>query len=344
MWPTCTGRAATARPSCSGGCASKASRTGAGLPIAYVRLIPEHLESPERLCRQVAGALRGAPGIMEHVSVDLETGIPGLFRVRLGETRPEDPILGLSDWLERDRHPVLLAVDEAHETDPVTLGQLLNAVQLAGEHRPVAAVLAGTPGLHDTLSASRASFWNRGRSLAVGLLPEPEARAVLAQPFLQARIEVDDDAVVRLARAADDYPYFLQLYGEAAWDIMKASGSRRLLSAHVPRVIRATNATRRQYCVNRYDEFMKAGALPLARDVALAFRDADAPMTNDGIDRLLSRHAGDPVAMRSLLNAKGYIWRDDDDRWTPGIPSLMDYMIEETAAGPHERTASEPRR
>ena len=113
-----------------------------------------------------------------------------------------------------------------------------------------------------------------------------------------------------------------------------ASGSRRLLPAHVPQVIRAIDASRRQYCVNRYHELMKAGALPLARDVALAFRDADTPMTNDRINRLLARHAGDPAEMRSLLNAKGYIWRHDDDHWTPGIPSLMDYMIEQTAAEP----------
>ena len=47
-------------------------------------------------------------------------------------------------------------------TIPGMLGRLLNAVQRAGEHRPVAAVLAGTPGLLDTLSAGKASFWNRG--------------------------------------------------------------------------------------------------------------------------------------------------------------------------------------
>ena len=45
---------------------------------------------------------------------------------------------------------------------------------------------------------------------------------------------------------------------------------------------------------------------------------------------LLSRHAGDPAEMRTLLNAKGFVWQDDDDHWTPGIPSLMDYMIERT--------------
>ena len=312
----------------------RAHRDGEGLPIAFVRLIPEDLESPEQLCRRVVGTLRGTPGMLEHVSIDLETGIPGLFKVKLGETGRDDPILGLADWLERDRHPVLLAVDEAHEADPVMLGRLLNTVQRAGEHRPVAAVLAGTPGLQDTLSAGKASFWNRGRNLAVGLLPESEARAVLAQPFFEAGLDVDEDAVGSLARTADDYPYFLQLYGAAAWDVVRESGSRRLQMDHVPNVIRMTDAARRQYYVHRYDEFMRAGALALARDVALAFRGMDAPMTNAGIDRLLSRHAGDPAEMRSLLNAKGYIWRDDDDHWTPGIPSLMDYVIEETTPEP----------
>ena len=312
----------------------QADREDEGLPIAYVRLLPEHLESSERLCRQVVNALEGTHGLLDHVSVDVETGIPGLFKLRLGDTGRADPVLGLSDWLAQDRHPVLFAVDEAHEADPATLGRLLNAVQLAGEHRPVAAVLAGTPGLQDTLRSSRASFWDRGRNLAVGLLAEPEARDALRKPFIENGLSVDDGAIATLAREADDYPYFLQLYGEAAWNIMKASGSRRLKSEHVSQVTQATRTSRRRYYGNRYDEFMKAGALALARDVALAFRDANIPMTNEWINCLLARHPGDPAQMRALLNAKGYIWRDDDDHWTPGIPSLMDYMIEETARVP----------
>ena len=31
-----------------------------------------------------------------------------------------------------------------------------------------------------------------------------------------------------------------------------------------------------------------------------------------------------------MLNAKGFVWQDDDDRWIPGIPSLMEYMIDRT--------------
>ena len=82
--------------------------------------------------------------------------------------------------MEQNRYPVLFSLDEAHEADPMVLGRFLNAVQLAGDLRPVGAILAGTPGLLDTLAASRATFWSRGENLAVGLLPEGEAHAVLA--------------------------------------------------------------------------------------------------------------------------------------------------------------------
>ena len=57
-------------------------------------------------------------------------------------------------------------------------------------------------------------------------------------------------------------------------------------------------------------------------------------MTNATINSLLARHSGDPAEMSSMLNAKGFIWRDTEDRWVPGILSLMDYMIEETEPAP----------
>ena len=312
----------------------QAQRECEGLPIAHVRLVPEHLESSELLCRRVVGSLRRTPRLLNLVTVDVEAGVPGLFRAKVGPIGRDDPIPGLSDWLERDRHPVLFTVDEAQEADPEVLGRFLNALQLAGQHRPVATVLAGTPGLQDTLHDSRASFWNRGLHLPVGLLPEDEAQAVLARPFLDADLGVDDEAVVELARTAEDYPYFLQLYGAAAWETTEKSGARRLLPDHVPEAIRVTNASRRRYYGDRYDEFFKVNALPLARAVALAFRSSRSTMTNATINRLLARHPGEPAEMRSMLNAKGFIWRDTEDRWVPGIPSLMDYMIEETEPTP----------
>ena len=298
-------------------------------PIAHVRLLPEHLASSDALVQRIRSAIRQTPGILDNLTVNLEAGIPGVS-LKLGSEPPADPMLGLSDWLDQDLYPVLFSLDEAHEADPVVLGRFLNAVQLGGQQRPVGAVLAGTPGLLDTLAASRASFWSRGEKLAVGLLPDGEARAVLARPFLDAGLEADADAISELARAADDYPYFLQLYGAAVWDAMRATGARDIRPEHVTAAIEATSVPRRQYYRERHEEFRKANALPLARDVALAFSKSDRPMTDARLTELLARHPGNPSEMLSLLNAKGFVWQDNDDHWTPGIPSLMEYMINRT--------------
>ena len=309
--------------------ADQAEQQSEERPIAHVRLLPEHLASSEALVRRIRSAIRQTPGIFDNLTVNLEAGIPGVS-LKLGSDPRGDPILGLSDWLEQDRYPVLLSLDEAYEADPVVLGRFLNAVQLGGQQRPVGAVLAGTPGLLDTLAASRASFWSRGEKLAVGRLPDGEAHAVLAQPFLDAGLEANADSIAELARSADDYPYFLQLYGAAAWDAVKAAGARDIRPEHVTAAVEATNVPRRKYYRERYDEFRKVNALPLARDVALVFTEADRPMTDAKLNALLARHPGDPAEMLSMLNAKGFVWQDDNDHWTPGIPSLMEYMIDRT--------------
>ena len=303
-------------------------RNGDG-PIVHVRLLPEHLTSSEALVHRMRSAVRRAPGKFGNLSVSLEAGIPGVS-LKVGSEPTADPILGLSDWLDQDRYPVLLSLDEAHEADPAVLGRLLNAVQLAGQHRPVGAILAGTPGLLDTLAASRATFWSRGAKLPVGLLPAGEARAVLARPFLDAGFEADTHAMATLARTADDYPYFLQLYGAATWDVVRAAGARAVRPEHVDAAVEATSVPRRHYYRECYDEFRRANALPLAREVALAFREADRPMTDARLNELLARHSGDPSEMLSLLNAKGFVWQGDDDHWIPGIPSLMSYMADRT--------------
>ena len=313
--------------------AEHAGQKAGELPITQVRLLPEHLTSSEMLVQRIRSAIGRTLGMLDNLTVGLEAGIPGVS-LKVGSEPRGDPMLGLSEWLEQDRYPVLFSLDEAHEADPTVLGRFLNAVQLGGQQRPVGAVLAGTPGLLDTLAASRASFWSRGEKLAVGLLPEDEARAVLARPFLDAGLEADAGAVAELARAADDYPYFLQLYGAAAWDAVKATGAGGIRPEHVTAAIDATSVPRRKYYRERHEEFRKANALPLARDVALAFTEADHPMTDARLNRLLVRHAGDPAEMLSMLNAKGFVWQDDDDHWTPGIPSLMEYMIARTEPEP----------
>ena len=104
------------------------------------------------------------------------------------------------------------------------------------------------------------------------------------------------------------------------WPIRR---NRRAGSFLSPRFVFSPN-TWRHPNRERYEEFRKANALPLARDVALAFSKADRPMTDAKLNALLAQHPGNPAEMLSMLNAKGFVWQDDNDHWTPGTPSLME--------------------
>ena len=227
--------------------------------------------------------------------------------------------------------PLLLILDEAHTVDADLLKLLLDTVQDHGFETPVALVLAGTPGLQDALLASGASYWDRGRRLAVGRLSAPEAERVIAEPFRQAGIAVADDIATELAKAADHYPYFLQVYGKAAWKAVAEAGVRELRDAQVAVAVAAGDIRRQGYYQTRYQEFRQVDALPLARSVALAFRQAGT-----GLNEAQLSHAVDQIDVggwsgydkESFLRARGYIWRAREAApWEPGIPSLMDHMI-----------------
>ena len=235
-------------------------------------------------------------------------------------------------WLDKGKGPLLLTVDEAHVSEPRALGDFLDAVQIAGRWRPLAVVLAGTPGVITTLLDSRSSFWSRFTTLRIGLLDDGAARAVLSEPLRMAGIDADAEAAGALAEAADNYPYFLQLHGEAAWDAVTGTGGRSLGTEHVPAILEAAGVQRRMYYSHRHAEFWQRDRLPLAREVAFAFRSApDGTLATNELARLLERHGDSPADLKNYLAANGYIWQNEDGAaWTPGIPSLMDYMIEST--------------
>ena len=301
--------------------------------LIRLRLLPEDMRSPERLASALVQARPWWSRNLNRLRFGLKADASGSVSVSL-DGKGSHPSPPLGRLLADGASAVLVALDEAHEADPRMLGDLLNAVQYAGRTRPVGVVLAGTPGLVDTLDARNATFWNRGRRLPVGLLSNDEAHSVLAHPLAQVGVTAEESALAAIAQAADGYPFFLQLYGEAAWNTLRQSDARVLSTEHVEVAIRAVEPRRRQYYQDRYREFRKDGALALARDVALAFRDAGGEMTDSQINAVLAKHDGSIGTMLSLLNSRGFIWQDGDDHWTSGIPSLMDYMIEHTVSVP----------
>ena len=312
--------------------AEAAATPRGGRKILDIQLSRTDLESTAEVAQQIldAGGRTLQRRLGRALSGEIAAGVPGVggFMLRLdGRERR----LSLKQLLASDPRPLLLTLDEAHEVEPGKLSALLNAVQDAGKDRPIVLTFAGTPGLERTLRRTRASFWSRGEKLPVGLLSDDAAREALRRPFLDAGLDADEEAVAALAEAADNYPYFLQLYGRDAWRTVEASGARALLPEHIAPTLAEAETGRKAYYNDRYEEFYDARRLPVARRVALAFRNRSAPLTDAEVDTVLAADGQeDSVELKAFLNARGLIWRGDpaERLWIPGIPSLMDHLVE----------------
>ncbi len=306
----------------------KKAKTGKPIPCAY--LTTKDLESGENLMRKLASATPDhglVKRLFSYLSINLSFNA-GAAMIRADIKAPDN---SLYTGLGRDAFLILM--DEAHTAKPERLNEIMNAVQAAGAETRIAMVLAGTPDLEDVLRSARVSYWSRGRRLRVNRLSAGEAELVVAEPFRAAGIKLEDGVAADLASTADRYPYFLQVYGAAAWEAMVSAGARTLDATHALRAKETGGLERRDYYRDRRSEFVEAEALPLAYAVAKAFAEGLGHMSDAQLEAVVDEVelAGWtlPGKLR-FLRSRGFVWSSAPDvDWEPGVPSMMDYMAKE---------------
>ena len=253
--------------------------------------------------------------------------------LRQGGDRP----LRLAEALEAraKAKPLLILLDEAHTLKPEVGQWLLNAAQAAGSESPFLLVLAGTPDLRARLSEMEASFWSRARELPLGRLDEAAATEAIRRPLAEDGIAVEEEALARMVRESHGYPFFVQLWGQAVWRRVRRSAAeaRPVTTAIVEEAAGEFEAERNDYYIDRFDELDRQGWLGAAREVALAFRERTRlPHTGFRMAIRRSAPAGDRAAELEAaadLEHLGFVWKTrGTPSWEPGIPSLMDYIVE----------------
>ena len=267
-------------------------------------------------------------------------------RLGLGSPSPEGGAVGVSAETPGDPHglaealeararskPLLVLLDEAHTLKPEVGQWLLNAAQTAGSRAPFLLVLAGTPDLRARLSETGASFWSRGKKLAIGRLTEDEAAEAVSRPLAAEGIEFEADALSRIARESDGYPFFTQVWGRAVWRVMVdgPDGVDTVTTTVVEAAAAEFESRKNHYYLDRFMELHRRNLLGAARRVAEAFCDRstipftelDAVITDTGADEV------DVVETGDALEHLGFVWETKGvPNWEPGIPSLMDYILE----------------
>lgn len=293
---------------------------------------------------------RGAPGIAMAMSRDPDpgdnapqTGFTGGLAPRPGEM--EEVTVALRSAAKSA--PTVLLVDEAHAM-PAGLGRiLLPALQDAiSDGLPLLAVLAGTPELPGMFREMEASFWERSDRLRVGRIESDDAaREGLAVPAGKSGLPMDGDALELLARESQRYPFFLQMFGEAAWGAANDRGGdpARITLADAEAGMADAEEARELFCEERRREIYSQGVLREAEAVSVAMAEAAGKggvlpwkkleETLVAVCNPRSAYGTPPWIAQERLEALGLIWSRRVGEWEPGIPSLCSHLVRHAGRG-----------
>lgn len=317
-----------------------------GFAVAWVasvkgaRVLPDLGGSVARALADVGlGQERAWLGRLE--SFRIEVGVPGV-KASANFERPEQDgggggggggeVTAVEDLLrsaaravrERGGAGLVLFLDELHAPDVQDTGVLLNALQdLAGERQdvPLAVIGAGLPSTPGHLTRA-ATFGERSRFVVVPGLDEASADRALAGPAAELGVPWTDDALRLAGRAADGYPYFIQLLGSTTWDAAQAEAGRSITVADVRQGLTDATAQILAMFQARWD-----AATPHEQDFIEAMAvHGDGPVARGEIARELGRTTRSISVPRERLIDKGIIVPAGHGKLQFTIPGFAGYV------------------
>ena len=288
-----------------------------------------------------------------------------------GITRAEVKVLGTGAAIQREAggddrliraltkntdKPLAMLIDEAHRLDPQVGGRLLPAVQeTRRRNRPLLLVLAGTPNLLAHLRGMNATFFERARIQPLGLLSRQEAREALQRPFEKEGWKIAPQSLEEVVADSQGYPYFVQMWGEELWESAAGVESREIGDGEVARARRRVMTEKDGFYQGRQEELQSKGCREAAVAIARACQETPAltrEETDAIIERTLTRDRSESGverqrrvdSVRQTLQDEGYLWAPRGLRtekglgaYVPGIPSLMNSLLETPGQGPAAR-------
>ena len=198
---------------------------------------------------------------------------------------------------------------------------------------PFVVVGAGLPHLPAVLSASKSYSERLFRYARIDRLDRPAADRALRAPAIDEDADWSDEALAEMYAVTGGYPYFVQAYGKAAWDVAPRSpiepddvrvaapeaDAELAVGFFGSRYERATPAER---------EYLRAMA-DLAATLAGADADsieADGALPTSAVAELLGRKAQSLSPARDGLIKKGLIYSGERGRIAFTVPHFGRYL------------------
>ncbi|HXS13495.1 MAG TPA: ATP-binding protein [Acidobacteriaceae bacterium] len=197
-----------------------------------IRLALLHLNRTESAKDAVARGLRALAGFAMALKVkyhDLEVGFDAVPEPGLADNG--DLEIDLTALLEQvgvaaknAGTAVVLFIDELQYLPQDQFAALIAALHRGIQRQlPVTIVGAGLPQLRALAGEAKSYAERLFEFPTIGPLSAGEAEQALRKPAAEAGVDYTDEAVAEILARTQGYPYFLQEWGNSAWDIAASS-------------------------------------------------------------------------------------------------------------------------
>jgi hypothetical protein len=207
----------------------EARRDEAGAKAVRRALARELVVSARRLARtSLTTRMREALGTIS--SFNAKVGATGIeLGVELSKGRADsgdaevdllELVEDVSTALGERRRAFGVFVDEMQDLDAETMGALIAAQHAANQRDwPFYIIAAGLPNLPRVLTETRSYAERLFNYRQIGKFSREDAAQALREPAERLGAEYAPNALEILLDAAGGYPYFIQEYGQAAWNL-----------------------------------------------------------------------------------------------------------------------------
>jgi hypothetical protein len=310
----------------------------AALHLAVRELSPPDRDGAEQVLgvlksfalREDAASGRPAPKLRDRWQPGIDvTAVPG--RADSGDIEI-DLVELLTDFggLAQDAgRGVAVFVDEMQDLGSADVSALCTAChEISQTGLPFVVIGAGLPHLPAVLSASKSYSERLFRYARIDRLDRPAADRALRAPAIDEDADWSDEALTEMYAATAGYPYFVQAYGKAAWDV----APRAPVTADDVRV--AAPEAEAELAVgffgSRYEratpaerEYLRAMAdLGAADDAA----EPDIALSTAAVADLLGRKPQSLSPARDGLIKKGLIYSGERGRIAFTVPHFGRYL------------------
>lgn len=220
---------------------------------------------------------------------------------------------------------IALFLDEMQDVGPTDVSALCAAChELSQQRLPLVIVGAGLPHLPAVLAASKSYSERLFRYQRIDRLDRAAADTALRLPARDEGADFDDDALAALYAATSGYPYFIQAYGKAVWDVAPRSP---ITAADVGVAAPEAEAELAAgFFGSRFERATPAEREYLRAMADLSTDDSRADVGTAAVADVLGRNAQSLSPARDALLKKGLVYSGQRGRIAFTVPHFGRYL------------------